>query len=136
MNIDDWDEEKIEALKKGNALSQEAAHFIEKITSSPFFDGYVAVLTTITNLNAELQDGAATIISEANVSSDGKVEIKDKAFERSDKYIREMQSYYEQLDYFRKNFSPQQAQDIEDRAIDLIDEARLNLKKKNGKVQR
>ncbi len=136
MNIDDWDKDKIEALKKGNPLAQEAAHFIEEIIGSPFFNGYVAVLTTINNLNAELQGGAVTIISEANVSADGKVEIKDKAFERGHKFITEIQSYYDQLEYFRKHLTPQEVENVEERAIDLLDEARLNLRKKNGKVQR
>ncbi len=131
MNIEDWTEERI-----GTIADKEAADFIRMVVNSPYMDGYNAVMTTITNLNEELQQGAVTIISEANVSADGKIEIKDKAFERGDKYIREMQSYYDQLEYFRKHLTPQELEDIEEKAIDLIDEARLNLRKKNGKVQR
>ncbi len=131
MNIEDWTEERISEVK-----DKEAADFIRMVVNSPYIDGYLAVRATIDNINSELQGGAITIMSEAVQLTNGKFEVKDKAFERGHKFITEIQSYYDQLEYFRKHLPPQEIQDIEDRAIDLIDEARLNLKKKNGKVSR
>lgn len=119
MNIEDWTEERISKIS-----DKEAADFIRTIVRSPYLDGYLAVKTTIDNLNEELKSGVAKI-------NEG-VSDADKSFERSHKYITEMQPYYEQLEYFRKRLLPQEQEETE-RAADLLDEARLAIKK-NGKV--
>lgn len=134
MNIEDWDNEKIEALKKTGVLGEEAAHFISEVVNSPFFNGFLGVYVTINNLNAELQQGVAKIVSEVNVSEDGQMMIADKAFERSNKYITEIQTYYEQLDYLRKNLLPKEQETANEKAADLLDEVRLKMKRDGKKV--
>ncbi len=117
--IKDWTEERISKVS-----DKEASEFIKHIVRSPYLNGYIAVKTTIDNLNEELINGAAKI-------NEGTTE-HDKAFERSHKYITEMQPYYEQLEYFRQRLLPQEKEEVE-RAADLLDEARLVIKK-NGKI--
>lgn len=122
--IEDWTKERISELRKNGCFAEEAALFIEQIAQSPYLDGYLAVKTTIDNINQELKAGAAKITSG---------EGEDKNFDRSHKYITEMQPYYEQLEYFRKKLSPQELEEVNERPADLLDEARLKLKR-NGKV--
>lgn len=128
MRPEDWTSERIDSLK-----DKDAADFIRAVVSSPYYDGYLAVLTTIVNINKELQSGVAKLVPETKVSDEGKLQILDKVFERSHKYITEMQPYYDQLEYFRKHLTPQELEEVAERAADLIDEARLKIKKNHGK---
>lgn len=120
IDIGYWTEEVLNQLAKKDDA---AAEFIRYVVRSPYYDGYEAVRATIDNLNSELKNGVAKIVAD---------ELGDKNFERSHKYITEMQPYYEQLEYFRKRLLPQEQEETE-RAADLLDEARLAIKK-NGKV--
>ncbi len=118
--------EKIQELRSLKPdICGEASDFIEKIMCSPYYDGYMAVLTTINNLNEELMSGVSKI-------NEG-VQDDSKSFERSHKYITEMTPYYDQLDYFRGKMSPKEIAMIAQEGNSLLDEARINLKNKNGK---
>jgi len=113
---------ELESLK--SPIAKEAAEFIRNIVNSPFYDGYLAVKITIDNLNLELQDGAAKIITDD--------EDNDKQFERSHKYITEMKPYYEQLQYFRSQLLPEQVVEANAAAGSVQDQARERLKNRNG----
>lgn len=105
---------------------------LTKITESPFYNGYLAVYTTIMNLNSELMEGAATIRPDMKPGAEeGEYfDAAEKAFERSHKYITELHIYYDQLEFFRSKMLPEQVKQAESEAISLLDEARLKMRDK------
>lgn len=125
MTKDYWTKERISEIE-----DNEAREFIQSAISSPYFDGYVAVLVTIGNLNQELQNGVSRIESETITTAKGESIIADKNFERSHKFITEMQPYYEQLEYFRVKMLPNEVEEANVKTADLLDEARQKMKSK------
>lgn len=121
IKIEEWTDSRIDTIKDKGAIE-----FIRTVVRSPFLDGYLAILTIITSMNAELQ-GTVKSLAQEDVDA-------SKTFAISHKYILEMQSYYDQLEYFRKKLLPDEVDKAHEIAADLLDQARINMKKRNGKV--
>ena len=71
---------------------------LEKFKSSPYVDGYLGVLNQINTCNKDLDTKPAGLRDEAD----------EKSFDRYNKYILAIDSYYQKLEILREKMSPTQ----------------------------
>ena len=121
----EWTDDNLNALAK---LNVEAASFIRSVVKSPYYESYLAILTMMNKFNIEMQGDEISLLNKTTVTEEGKV--VDNSFPNVHKYATEIQSYHEQLEYLRLKLLPEEIERAEAKGIDILDQARLNLRKR------
>ena len=97
---------------------------LKKFNESPLVDSYLATLQFLNNIDSQIINGHIDIFDNDN---------KPK-FEMAHRFLLEKTPYLEQLKYIRKEMSPEQALELEDKvkekAIGLAE--KIAISKRNG----
>jgi len=117
--------ENIDPLRGSkDELVLKLVEFYDQITRSPYYDGYVTVLVTIKRWNAEITNNPMLIGDE------------DKGFDKTHKYLTEIESYYKQLDYLRNQMNPIETAMANEEVTSLFEKAHSEIKKENAILQK
>lgn len=113
-------EKTLESALKGTEKDiQLLIDFYNKITSSPYYQGYISLSSTIEKWNLELQSENISILGE------------DKAFANAHKYLSDINIYYDKLQYFREKLNPVQIEQSTTEVKNLLE--KVMEKRKNEK---
>lgn len=113
-------DELLAALKKLASRHECAAHayaFIAAAKESPYYEGYITLKSTIDSWNDELQYKRIRLTSDKD----------DKGFDRTHKYLTEINVYYDKLDYFRSKLTPGQIEKANAEVKDIFEKAKQEM---------
>ncbi len=110
----------IKLRKHKDADVRELISEYEKLTESPYYTGYVALLIQIETWNEEIKSTPVKI-------SD-RTEEDQRAFEKSHKYFTTIDLLYNKLEYIRGKMTPESLVMAKAEATSTIDEVRNKVK--------
>ncbi len=120
-------EEKLKELDALQVLvATEAATFIRNIMSSPYYDAYITLKYTLDMWNREIKENSIEMTDET----------ESKSFDRTLKYLKEMDSFYKQLDTIRTHLMPKEIKSANEEVVSLFERAQIELKEKELKKQK